>query len=110
MSGKKSSKKKVGKKAEGIIDNITKLVRTSVFAGLGLAFLGEETVEGWARKIARENKLSTKDVQSFVRDVRRQSRDARKDVEKSVKSLIDDIVPGAKKKSGGSKKKPSRKR
>ncbi|MBN1363675.1 MAG: hypothetical protein JW976_02610 [Syntrophaceae bacterium] len=110
MSGKKKSKKKVEKKTEGIIENITKLVRTSVFAGLGLAFLGEETVEGWARKIAKENKLSTKDIQSFVRDVRRQSREARKDVEKSVKSLVNEIIPGGKKSSGKSKKKSSRKR
>jgi polyhydroxyalkanoate synthesis regulator phasin len=96
-SKKKPAKKKAKKKDQGIVNDVAELVRTSIFAGLGLAFLGEEKIEEWARKIAKENNLSTRDVKSFVNDLKKQGRDARKDVEKRVKDLIDDIVPEKKK-------------
>ncbi|MBN1365738.1 MAG: hypothetical protein JW976_13095 [Syntrophaceae bacterium] len=113
MSTKKSkSKSKSKSRDENIISevvgDVVDFVKTSVFAGLGLVFLGEETIEKWIKKVAKENELSTSDVKSFIRDVRKQSVGARKDVEKRVKSLIDDIIPSSKKKSGGDSKKKSK--
>jgi polyhydroxyalkanoate synthesis regulator phasin len=105
---KKSAKKK--KKDDGLIKDMTELVRTSVFAGLGMVLLGEEKVEEWAKKIARENKLSTKDMNSFIRDLKKQGSDARKDIEKRVKDLVDEIVPSGKKKSSGKSSKKSKAR
>ncbi|MBN1363587.1 MAG: hypothetical protein JW976_02155 [Syntrophaceae bacterium] len=109
MSASKSKSRSRDKNiVSEVIEDVTDFVRTSVFAGLGLVFLGEETIEKWVKDVAKENKLSTSDVKSFIRDVRKQSVEARKDVEKRVKSFIDDILPSSKKKSDGDSKKKSK--
>jgi polyhydroxyalkanoate synthesis regulator phasin len=103
----KSRKKPAGNIA-GIVEGILSLVRTSVFAGLGVAFLGEDKIEKWAKEIAKENKLSTRDVSSFIKDVKKQSNQARKDVEKRVKNLIDEVLPTTEKKHKKSSKKKAK--
>ncbi|MBN1365056.1 MAG: hypothetical protein JW976_09665 [Syntrophaceae bacterium] len=111
MSKSKSKKKSVKKNFfSEVSGDVTDFVRTSVFAVLGLVFLGEETIEKLIKDIAKENKLSTKDVNSFIRDVKQQSKIARKDVEKRIEKLIDGVIPSSKKKSGGSSKKKSKKK
>jgi polyhydroxyalkanoate synthesis regulator phasin len=104
------SVKKSKKNDDGIIDSIIDLVRTSVYAGLGLAFLGEEKIEDLAKKVAKQNNLSTRDMQSFIRDMKKQSSVARQDVQKRMKTLINGITPsGGKKSSSKGKGKSSRK-
>ena len=51
---KKGGKKQAKKKEEGIVENVIKLIRTSVLAGLGMALLGEEKIEKWATKMLVE--------------------------------------------------------
>ena len=109
MSASKS-KNESGKKnvVSEIIEDVTNMVKTSVFASLGVAFLGQEMIEKWAKKVVKDNDLSTTDVKSFIKDVRQQSVDARKDIEKRVKSLLNDILPPTKKKSDGTSKSKSK--
>lgn len=106
------SKNESGKKnvVSEIIEDVTNMVKTSVFASLGVAFLGQEMIEKWAKKVAKDNDLSTTDVKSFIKDVRQQSMEARKDIEKRVKSLLNDILPSTKKKSDGTTKSKSKKK
>ncbi|MBN1363678.1 MAG: hypothetical protein JW976_02625 [Syntrophaceae bacterium] len=106
------SKNESGKKnvVTEIIEDVTNMVKTSVFASLGVAFLGQETIEKWAKKVAKDNDLSTTDVKSFINDIRQQSVETRKDIEKRVKSLLNDILPSTKKKTEGTSKSKVRKR
>jgi polyhydroxyalkanoate synthesis regulator phasin len=106
------SKNESGKKnvVSEIIEDVTNMVKTSVFASLGVAFLGQEMIEKWAKKVAKDNDLSTTDVKSFIKDVRQQSMEARKDIEKRVKSLLNDILPSTKKKSDKTTKSKSKKK
>jgi polyhydroxyalkanoate synthesis regulator phasin len=99
------SGKKHAKKDEGIAENVIGLVRTSVLAGIGMAFLGEEKIEEWARKIAKENKMPLKDIANFINDVKRQSVQARKDVEKRLRDMTKEITVSNKEKSSTSSKK-----
>jgi hypothetical protein len=94
-------KMKPAKKKEGIVDTVTNFARTSIFAGLGFAFLPEEIIEDWVKKFAKENNLSTKDAMSFIRSVKKESIIARNGVEKRVKNLVDDIFSTTKKKKPG---------
>lgn len=102
-TSKKSSKH--AKKDEGIIDDAMDFVRTTVFAGLGIAFLVEEPIEKLVKRIMKEGKGLTKDVEKFYKDVKKESIEAREDVEKRITDIIDDIIPSSKKKSSGNKKK-----
>ena len=111
MSTSKSSSKKVAKKKDdGIVGNVISLIRTSVLAGLGMALLGEEKIEAWATKIAKENKMSPKDIEKFIKDVKRDSVQARKDVEKRLREMMKEITGSSKEKSSGSSKKIQRKK
>ena len=99
------SGKKHAKKDDGIAENVIGLVRKYVLAGIGMAFLGEEKIEEWTRKIARENKMSQKDIGNFIKDVKKQSNEARKDVEKRLREMMKENTVSDKKKSRGSIKK-----
>ena len=114
MSTSKSGKRP-SRKDDGIIENVIGLVKKSVLAGLGMAFLGEEKIEGWAKKVARENKLSPNDISKFIKDVKKESIEARKDVEKRLRDMLKDITGGEEKSESSkvksrSKKKRSRSR
>jgi polyhydroxyalkanoate synthesis regulator phasin len=91
MSTSKSGKKHA-KKNDGIAENVISLVKESVLAGIGMAFLGEEKIEEWARKIAKENKLSPNNIEKFIKDVKKQSIQARKDVEKRLREMMKKIT------------------
>lgn len=108
MSTSKSAKKPTKKKDDGIIDNVIGLVKKSVLAGLGMAFLGEEKIEGWAKKIARDNKLSPNDITKFLKDVKKESVQARKDVEKRLRDMLKDITGSDDEKSSESTKAKSK--
>ncbi|MBN1365628.1 MAG: hypothetical protein JW976_12530 [Syntrophaceae bacterium] len=92
------------------IEDITNMVKSSVYASLGVVILGQEVIKKWAKKIANENDLSTTDVKSFIRDVKQHSVEARKDVKKRVQSLLNEILPSARTKSVGDNKKKSKKK
>ena len=99
------SGKKHAKKDDGIAENVIGLVRKYVLAGIGMAFLGEEKIEEWTRKIARENKMSQKDIGALIKDVKKQSNEARKDVEKRLREVMKEIAVSKEEKSSRSSKK-----
>jgi polyhydroxyalkanoate synthesis regulator phasin len=99
------SGKKHAKKDDGLAENVIGLVRTSVLAGIGMAFLGEEKIEEWARIIAKENKMSSKDIGNFIKDVKKQGNEARKDVEKRLRDMVKEITVSNKEKSSTKSKK-----
>ena len=109
-TSKSSSKKRAKKKDDGIVGNVISLIRTSVLAGLGMALLREEKIEAWATKIAKENKMSPKDIEKFIKDVKRDSVQSRKDVEKRLREMMEEITGSSKEKSSGSSKKIQRKK
>jgi len=104
MPTSKSGKKRA-KKDDGVAENLISLVRKSVLASIGMAFLGEEKIEEWARKIAKENKMSQKDIGDLIKDVKKQSNEARKDVEKRLREVMKEITVSKKEKSSQSSKK-----
>jgi polyhydroxyalkanoate synthesis regulator phasin len=104
MSANKK-RRKPAKKDKGIIDDAIGVARTSIFAGLGVAFLIEEPIEKLMKRTVKKGEGLTNDLEKLYDDVKKESIKARKDVEKRVKDLIDDIIPSNKKKSSGSKKK-----
>ncbi|MBN1365662.1 MAG: hypothetical protein JW976_12705 [Syntrophaceae bacterium] len=91
-------KNKAGK--ENIFDKfvggIADLLRTSVLASLDVAFLGEEIIENLAKKIAKENELSTTDVKSFIEDVKQKSLEARKEAENRARKVLEKGSPRTK--------------
>jgi polyhydroxyalkanoate synthesis regulator phasin len=88
----RKSGKKHAKKDDGITENVISLVKGSVLAGIGLVYLGEKKIEEWARKIAKENKLSPNNIEKFIKDVKKQSVQARKDVEKRLREMMKKIT------------------
>jgi polyhydroxyalkanoate synthesis regulator phasin len=109
-TSKSSSKKRAKKKDDGIVENVIGIIRTSFLAGLGMALLGEEKIEAWAKKIAKENKMAPKDIEKFIKDVKRDSVQARKDVEKRLREMMKEITGSSKEKSKGGSKKTQRKK
>jgi polyhydroxyalkanoate synthesis regulator phasin len=108
MSTSKSAKKPIKKKDDGIIENVIGLVKKSVLAGLGLAFLTEEKIEGWSKKIAKDNKLSPNDIEKFLKDVKKESLQARKDVEKRLRDMLKEFTGSSEEKPSESSKGKSR--
>ncbi|MBN1366003.1 MAG: STAS/SEC14 domain-containing protein [Syntrophaceae bacterium] len=87
-SKKKSEDKNIINK---VVGDVRKLLRTSVFAGLGVAFNGQEMIEKLIKDIAKENNLSIADVKRFIKDIKKQGLEARKDIGNRAKKVIKDI-------------------
>jgi polyhydroxyalkanoate synthesis regulator phasin len=65
------------------------LIKKTLFAGVGLAFMTKEKAEEVAKKIASEAKIAEGEGKKFVSDLVKKSEEARAGAEKLVNTTVD---------------------
>ncbi len=68
------------------------LIKKSVLAGIGLAFMTKEKAEETAKKIVEEAKIKKEEGKKVVEELLKKSEDAKKSVEKFVDSAVHTAV------------------
>ncbi len=71
---------------------MVELIKKTVLAGVGLAFMTKEKAEVAAKKIVREAKIAEGEGKKFVDDLLKKSEEARKSVEKLVDTAVHTAV------------------
>ncbi|HOS39138.1 MAG TPA: hypothetical protein PLG31_05340 [Spirochaetota bacterium] len=64
------------------------VLKKTVLTGIGLATLGAEKIEEYAKKIAEDSKLAESEGKKFVDELLRDSEIARKNLEAKINELI----------------------
>lgn len=64
------------------------LLKKTVLTGIGLATLGAEKIEEYAKKMAEESKLAEAEGKKFVDDIMKESEAARKNLETKINELV----------------------
>jgi polyhydroxyalkanoate synthesis regulator phasin len=71
---------------------MVELIKKTVLAGIGLAFMTKEKAEEAAKKIVMEAKIKEGEGKKFVEELIRKSEEAKKSVEKLVDSAVHTAV------------------
>lgn len=71
---------------------MVELIKKTVLAGIGLAFMTKEKAEEAANKIVAEAKIKEGEGKKFVEELIRKSEDAKKSVEKLVDTAVHTAV------------------
>jgi polyhydroxyalkanoate synthesis regulator phasin len=71
---------------------MVELIKKTMLAGVGLAFMTKEKAEEAAKKIVKEAKIAEVEGKKFVDELLKKSEDARKSVEKLVDSAVHTTV------------------
>jgi polyhydroxyalkanoate synthesis regulator phasin len=67
---------------------MVELIKKTVLAGIGLAYLTKEKAEEAAKNIAKEAKIKEGEGKKFIEEMIKKSEEARKSVEKLIDSAV----------------------
>jgi len=68
------------------------IIKKTMLAGLGLAFLTKDKVEELAKDFVEKAKLSENEAKEFIRELQKKSEDARKDVGDQIEKTVRDTL------------------
>jgi polyhydroxyalkanoate synthesis regulator phasin len=68
------------------------IIKKTVLAGLGLAFMTKEKAEATAKKIVKDAKIAEEEGKKFVDEVLKKSEEAKKSLEKSVENIVNSTL------------------
>jgi polyhydroxyalkanoate synthesis regulator phasin len=67
---------------------MVELIKKTLLAGVGLAFMTKEKAEDAAKKIVKEAKIAEGEGKKFVNDLIKKSEEAKKGIEKLVETAV----------------------
>jgi len=68
------------------------LIKKTMYAGLGLAFMTKEKIEELSKEVIEKGKLSEKEGKEFINELLKKSEDARKEVKGQIERVVKDIL------------------
>ena len=68
------------------------LLKKGLLTGIGLGLTTKEKVEEYAKKAAKEAKLSQEEGEKLLKDLLKQSEEAKKDLDKKIKNGVNATI------------------